>query len=69
MWYNNCYQGVHVIKRYVDEWTYSDLDQRMRQVVGSQKTVIVWAISGSCPKSYPPNSNIPRINTTLDDEI
>jgi hypothetical protein len=30
MWNNNCYYGVHVIRRYVDEWTYSDLNERMR---------------------------------------
>ena len=47
---NNCYYGVHVIKRAVDEWTWSDFGNRMKQEVGSKKTVIVWALNGVCHK-------------------
>ena len=41
---SGCYYGVHVIKRSVDEWTYTDFDARMRQDVGDKKTVIAWAV-------------------------
>ena len=29
IWESGCYYGVHVIKRKVDEWTYTDFDDRM----------------------------------------
>ena len=34
LWNSNCYYGVHVIKRYVDEWTFSDMEDRMKQELG-----------------------------------
>ena len=51
LWNNNCFRGVHVIRRSVDEWTETNFEDRMRQFVGSAKTIILWAIQGNCEKA------------------
>ena len=64
LWNSECYYGVHVIKRYVDEWTSSDMADRMKQEVGDKKTVIVWAIEGKCPKDDE-DVSLPSLNLDL----
>jgi hypothetical protein len=45
-----CYYGIHVVERYVNEWTASNYgSSRSKQYVGSGHTIIVWAINNACP--------------------
>ena len=44
---SGCFLGVHVMQRYIDEWTYSDYGNAWHQQVGSQHTVVVWQYEGS----------------------
>jgi len=30
LWDHNCFYGVHVVQRFVDEWTFSDLGDKWR---------------------------------------
>lgn len=50
IWNNLCVYGVHVVKRYVDYWVDSDLEDRYKLQVGSQKSITVWAMEGFCDK-------------------
>ena len=59
IWNGNCFMGVHVIQRFVDEWTWSNYDNRLKFLVGNHHTIELWAIKGSCPSQsdeYNPNS-------------
>jgi hypothetical protein len=41
-----CYAGVHVVERYVDEWTDSYFDNRYSFTVGTKKTIVAWGVQG-----------------------
>jgi len=45
---NDCVYGVHVIERYVDEWIYTFMGNRVNQVVGDNHTIVTWAINDFC---------------------
>jgi len=54
LWDELCLSGVHVIERYVGEateWTYGD---RGGFTVGTQWTIVTWAVAGSCPSKANP---------------
>lgn len=48
IWNKYCMTGVHVIERYVDEWTYSYYGDAYSANVGSHHTIVSWATEGWC---------------------
>lgn len=46
LWKNHCFKGVHVMTKGVNQETTSSLEDRFREVSGTAKDVIVWALEG-----------------------
>lgn len=58
IWNSMCVMGVHVIHRDSGEnteWTYGD---RGRFQVGTQWTIIVWAVEGHCMSMHDPEAQL-----------